>query len=76
MNITNTYKQSLVFVASILTFNTFTVPAVTALSNGSAESFNNKTKISLNFAKTEKDSNRSATVANKGACAVNPNLCK
>ncbi len=76
MNTTNTYKRSLVFAASILTFNAVTVPAVTALPNDSVESFGNKTKISLNFAKTEKDSNRSATIANKGACEVNPNLCK
>ena len=76
MNTTNTYKQSLAFVASILTFNAVTVPAVTALSNDLADNSSNKTKISLNFTKTEKDSNSSATTANKGACEVNPNLCK
>ena len=78
MNITNTYKKSIVFAASILTFNAASVPAVAALSNDSVESSSNKIKTSLHFSKTEKDSSQLAKAGNKGACNANPKLpsCK
>ena len=65
MNITNTYKKSILFAASILTFNAATIPAVAALSNDSVESSSNKTKTSLNFSKTDKDNIHSASIGHK-----------
>lgn len=77
MNITNTCTKSIIFVASILTFNVSNISAVAPVSNDSVESLLDNTKISsLYFAKTNKDSDRSAKIGNKGACNVNPKLCK
>lgn len=77
MNIIITYKKSIVFTASILTFNAVTVPAFATQSNDSIESSINKTKVSsLHFSKTKKDNSHLTKAGNKGACNVNPNICK
>ena len=76
MNITKTYNKLIVFAASISVLNTATFPAVAALTNYPVESSSNKTKVSLHFSNTEKDSSQLAKAGNKGVCDVNPSVCK
>ena len=74
MNITNIYKKSIIFPASIVILNAVTILSVVALSNDSVESSSNKTKTTLQFSQTDKDGSPSAKTANKGSCKVNPRL--
>ena len=75
MNITNTYKKTIVFAASIFTVNAATVPAVAAPLNDSVEGLSSESKTELHLPKTTKDSSQLLPTEYKGACDVNPNAC-
>lgn len=72
MNITNTYKKTIVFAASIFTVNAATVPAVAALFDNSVV---DELKTELHLSEAKKDSGQSLPTEYKGACDVNPNAC-